>query len=310
MLVRCWSLMSSVPAGLWTLHTTEGRNIQLHFLDFDVEAAYDTVEVRDGAGPDSALLGEDLLFPRFLFPSRWRLMVMMLRVLSSCPHRKQRPRPGFLLDNQPDGGPVLHGLLGRRPRLQGQLHVGRQPGLPWYWNRACGSCLHLYSCCHVEINKRMVFILCKQLRVRMASSSVGQEAVSTVTGGVTVWLTAPIPLTRQTVVGWRVLKPQIFRRVDNRFMSTRLSFLKGKWIQSSPVPGWFHPPYRLRRHLELWVLCLHLPVPWIQVPHLPVLTCRCISDRRECFLDFVWNSSGLEMPRCCRLCRKIRPSQT
>ncbi|XP_029704118.1 enteropeptidase [Takifugu rubripes] len=41
---------------LWTLHTTEGRNIQLHFLDFDVEATYDMVEVRDGAGPDSTLL--------------------------------------------------------------------------------------------------------------------------------------------------------------------------------------------------------------------------------------------------------------
>ncbi|XP_074528476.1 enteropeptidase [Halichoeres trimaculatus] len=41
---------------LWTLHTTEGRNIQLHFSDFDVEATYDVVEVRDGAGPDSTLL--------------------------------------------------------------------------------------------------------------------------------------------------------------------------------------------------------------------------------------------------------------
>nr|XP_046266540.1 enteropeptidase [Scatophagus argus] len=41
---------------LWTLHTTEGRNIQLHFLDFDVEATYDVVEVRDGAGPNSLLL--------------------------------------------------------------------------------------------------------------------------------------------------------------------------------------------------------------------------------------------------------------
>ncbi|XP_070712120.1 enteropeptidase [Pempheris klunzingeri] len=41
---------------LWTLHTTEGRNIQLHFLDLDVEAAYDIVEVRDGGGPNSTLL--------------------------------------------------------------------------------------------------------------------------------------------------------------------------------------------------------------------------------------------------------------
>uniref|UniRef100_UPI003AADEEE1 LOW QUALITY PROTEIN: enteropeptidase-like n=1 Tax=Centroberyx gerrardi TaxID=166262 RepID=UPI003AADEEE1 len=42
---------------VWTLHARRGRNIQLHFLDLDVEATYDIVEVRDGAGPDSVLLG-------------------------------------------------------------------------------------------------------------------------------------------------------------------------------------------------------------------------------------------------------------
>ncbi|XP_068600107.1 enteropeptidase [Brachionichthys hirsutus] len=41
---------------LWTLHTRVGRNIRLHFLDFDVEASYDVVEVRDGAGPNSTFL--------------------------------------------------------------------------------------------------------------------------------------------------------------------------------------------------------------------------------------------------------------
>ncbi|XP_074466647.1 enteropeptidase-like [Sebastes fasciatus] len=41
---------------LWTLHAAEGQNIQLHFLDFDVEATYDMIEVRDGAGPNSTLL--------------------------------------------------------------------------------------------------------------------------------------------------------------------------------------------------------------------------------------------------------------
>lgn len=61
-------LRPSVSAGLWTLRTTEERNIQLHFLDFDVEATYDMVEVRDGVGPASSLLGEDLTFLRF-FPS-------------------------------------------------------------------------------------------------------------------------------------------------------------------------------------------------------------------------------------------------
>ncbi|AWO99724.1 putative enteropeptidase-like [Scophthalmus maximus] len=41
---------------LWTLHTVQGQNIQLHFLDFNIEATYDVVEVRDGAGPNSTLL--------------------------------------------------------------------------------------------------------------------------------------------------------------------------------------------------------------------------------------------------------------
>nr|NP_001098368.1 enteropeptidase-1 [Oryzias latipes]BAF57203.1 enteropeptidase-1 [Oryzias latipes] len=41
---------------LWTLHAEKGQNIQLHFLDFDVEATYDVVEVRDGAGLNSTLL--------------------------------------------------------------------------------------------------------------------------------------------------------------------------------------------------------------------------------------------------------------
>ncbi|XP_062309044.1 enteropeptidase [Osmerus eperlanus] len=42
---------------MWTLHAREGWNIQLHFLDFDVEGTYDMVEVRDGAGLQSELLG-------------------------------------------------------------------------------------------------------------------------------------------------------------------------------------------------------------------------------------------------------------
>ncbi|XP_035636907.1 enteropeptidase isoform X2 [Oncorhynchus keta] len=52
---------------LWTLHAREGWNILLHFLDFDVESTYDMVEVRDGAGPQSELLGvftgTDATFP-------------------------------------------------------------------------------------------------------------------------------------------------------------------------------------------------------------------------------------------------------
>ncbi|KAM9332726.1 enteropeptidase [Pholidichthys leucotaenia] len=41
---------------VWTLHAEEDHNIQLHFLDFDVEATYDVVEVRDGAGTNSTIL--------------------------------------------------------------------------------------------------------------------------------------------------------------------------------------------------------------------------------------------------------------
>ncbi|XP_073334998.1 enteropeptidase [Pagrus major] len=41
---------------LWTLHANEGQNIQLHFMDFDIEMVYDVVEVRDGAEPNSPLL--------------------------------------------------------------------------------------------------------------------------------------------------------------------------------------------------------------------------------------------------------------
>ncbi|KAG5843687.1 hypothetical protein ANANG_G00153550 [Anguilla anguilla] len=42
---------------VWTLHGGEGKNIQLHFLDFDVEATFDMVEVRDGPEGSSKLLG-------------------------------------------------------------------------------------------------------------------------------------------------------------------------------------------------------------------------------------------------------------
>ncbi|KAM9781868.1 enteropeptidase isoform 2-T2 [Syngnathus typhle] len=41
---------------MWTLHALPGRNIHVHFLDFDVEDNYDVVELRDGVGPSSTLL--------------------------------------------------------------------------------------------------------------------------------------------------------------------------------------------------------------------------------------------------------------
>ncbi len=52
-----------MAAGVWTLHASQGENIQLHFLDFDVEMSNDVVEVRDGAGTNSTFLGKDVVYP-------------------------------------------------------------------------------------------------------------------------------------------------------------------------------------------------------------------------------------------------------
>ncbi|XP_028322108.1 enteropeptidase [Gouania willdenowi] len=41
---------------LWTLNAAVGQNIQLHFIDIDLTAAVDMLEVRDGVGYDSTLL--------------------------------------------------------------------------------------------------------------------------------------------------------------------------------------------------------------------------------------------------------------
>ncbi|KAK2827759.1 hypothetical protein Q7C36_018685 [Tachysurus vachellii] len=41
---------------VWILHAKPGQNIQLHFLDFSLEAAFDVLEVRDGVEPHSTLL--------------------------------------------------------------------------------------------------------------------------------------------------------------------------------------------------------------------------------------------------------------
>lgn len=45
-------------SGVWYLNAENGKNIQLHFEEFDLESIYDVVEVRDGRGPDSLLLGK------------------------------------------------------------------------------------------------------------------------------------------------------------------------------------------------------------------------------------------------------------
>ncbi|NWZ13925.1 ENTK Enteropeptidase, partial [Agelaius phoeniceus] len=42
---------------VWYLNAESGKNIQLHFQVFDLENIHDVVEIRDGRGPDSLLLG-------------------------------------------------------------------------------------------------------------------------------------------------------------------------------------------------------------------------------------------------------------
>lgn len=44
--------------GVWYLNAEKGKNIQLHFQVFDLENIYDVVEVRDGRGSNSLLLGK------------------------------------------------------------------------------------------------------------------------------------------------------------------------------------------------------------------------------------------------------------
>lgn len=44
--------------GVWYLNAEKGKNIQLHFQVFDLENIHDVVEVRDGRGPNSLLLGK------------------------------------------------------------------------------------------------------------------------------------------------------------------------------------------------------------------------------------------------------------
>ncbi|KAJ7402853.1 transmembrane protease, serine 15 [Pitangus sulphuratus] len=43
---------------VWYLNAESGKNIQLHFEVFDLDSVDDVVEIRDGRGPDSLLLGK------------------------------------------------------------------------------------------------------------------------------------------------------------------------------------------------------------------------------------------------------------
>lgn len=47
--------------GVWNLNAQKGKNIQLHFQEFDLENIADVVEIRDGGGDDSLLLGKSAI---------------------------------------------------------------------------------------------------------------------------------------------------------------------------------------------------------------------------------------------------------
>ncbi|NWH73721.1 ENTK Enteropeptidase, partial [Piaya cayana] len=47
---------------VWYLNAEEGKNIQLHFQDFDLENVLDVVEIRDGRGSNSLLLGKTAVY--------------------------------------------------------------------------------------------------------------------------------------------------------------------------------------------------------------------------------------------------------
>lgn len=111
---------SSTAAGMWTLHATAGSNIQLHFLDFDTEATHDMVEVRDGAGPNSSLLGEDVIYTQSYYHFLLLLSENFIQLcfIFSYPYWKQWPRPWLVLNNQSDDSLVLDRCLRSRQRIQ------------------------------------------------------------------------------------------------------------------------------------------------------------------------------------------------
>lgn len=93
----------------------EGQNIQLHFLDFDTEVTNDIVEVRDGAGPNSTLIGEGVFYPQSSSAEPAHLKTeKFLFGFFSYPHRQRQPRPRLVLNNQSDASVVLHGWFGSR----------------------------------------------------------------------------------------------------------------------------------------------------------------------------------------------------
>ncbi|KAF4077220.1 hypothetical protein AMELA_G00205530 [Ameiurus melas] len=67
---------------VWILHAERGQNIQLHFQDFSLEAAYDVLEIRDGVAPHSTLL---MHLSAAQFPGAPRLKIeIQSRLYTAC----------------------------------------------------------------------------------------------------------------------------------------------------------------------------------------------------------------------------------
>ncbi|XP_041808728.1 enteropeptidase [Chelmon rostratus] len=115
----------------WTLHTSEGQNIQLHFLDFEIQTYHDFVEVRDGAGPNSTLLavltGSDGL-AQDLFSTTNQMTVLFLMNLSKY-------GPGF------------------RANFTSGVNLGAPaPCAPGEFQCQTGSCIQVNSQCDAVVD--------------------------------------------------------------------------------------------------------------------------------------------------------------
>lgn len=228
------------------------------------------VEVRDGTGPESTLLGEDLIRSSFVsVPSFCKLATSSLCLQLSSPECEAPPET---YTQQPtrwrcgssqtpraaveDSGPTslrastwAHLVLDLGASQLSDLcavsfnysscSLPPAPCADGEFRCPAGGCIHGDRRCDGAVD----------------CSDSSDEADC---GGLGIPRTASMPTT-------------------DTFTRTPFSLLTGKWFQPSPVPGRGQPPHRLRRHLDLRTLCLHLPVPWIQVPRPSALTCRCFS---------------------------------
>lgn len=191
-------------AGLWTLHTSEGRNIQLHFLDFSIETANDVVEVRDGTGSESTLLGEDAIQPNcpFIGPLHWKrtsnIVTLICIFFSAVLTGDKGPTHDlYSTTNQMSVWFITNKSVYSRG-FRANFTSGVGLGMP---GRGCVKRKHegppISDSYSVKPN-----ILYIQLLARTISFSVTQEVALTVKTSAMVWLIVPMPLMKQTVVSW------------------------------------------------------------------------------------------------------------